>query len=54
MRGSRNHPRAFVGQIEGLGIVYEAQLMSQEEVDEIIDSAVERAGKGRGRGRGRR
>ncbi len=54
MRGSRNHLRAFVGQIERLGIVYEAQLMSQEEVDEIIDSAVERGGKGRGRARGGR
>ncbi|WP_456413605.1 DUF2202 domain-containing protein [Thiolapillus sp.] len=48
MRGSRNHLRAFVSQIESLGIVYEAQVMSQEEVDEIINSAVERGGKGRG------
>jgi len=47
-RGSRNHLRAFVGQIENLGIVYEAQLMPQEEVDEIVNSATERGGKGRG------
>lgn len=54
MRGSRNHLRAFVRQIENQGIVYEAQVMSQEEVDEIINSAVERGGKGRGKGRGGR
>lgn len=54
MRGSRNHLRAFVRQIENMGIVYEAQVMSQEEVDEIINSAVERGGKGRGKWRGGR
>ncbi len=54
MRGSRNHLRAFVSQIESLGVVYEAQVMSQEEVDEIINSAVERGGKGRGKRRGGR
>lgn len=54
MRGSRNHLRAFVGQIENLGIVYEAQLMDQDEVDEIVDSATERGGKGRGKRRGGR
>ncbi|WP_456407186.1 DUF2202 domain-containing protein [Thiolapillus sp.] len=53
-RGSRNHLRAFVGQIENLGIVYEAQLMPQEEVDEIVNSAMERGGKGRGKRRGGR
>ena len=53
-RGSRNHLRAFVGQIENLGIVYEAQLMSQEEVDAIVNSATERGGKGRGKWRGGR
>ncbi|HID46832.1 MAG TPA: DUF2202 domain-containing protein, partial [Chromatiaceae bacterium] len=54
MRGSRNHLRAFVRQIENMGIVYEARVMSQEEVDEIINSAVERGGKGRGKWRGGR
>ena len=53
-RGSRNHLRAFVSQIENLGIVYEAQLMPQEEVDEIVDSATERGGKGRDKRRGGR
>ena len=42
MRGSRNHLRAFVGQIENLGIVYEAQLMEQSEVDAIVDAPLER------------
>ena len=43
MRGSRNHLRAYVGQIENLGIVYEAQYLPQDEVDAIVDSPVERA-----------
>jgi len=42
MRGSRNHLRAFVGQIENLGIVYEAQLMEQQDVDNIVNSPLER------------
>lgn len=47
MRGSRNHLRAYVGRIEDLGIVYEAQYISQEEVDSIVNSPVERGGSGR-------
>jgi hypothetical protein len=42
MSGSRNHLRAYVGQIEDLGIVYEAQYLTQEEVDAIVDAPVER------------
>mgnify|MGYP003572258052 FL=1 len=42
MSGSRNHLRAYVGQIEDLGIVYEAQYLTQEEVDNIVDSPLER------------
>ena len=42
MSGSRNHLRAYVGQIENLGIVYEAQQLTQDEVDSIVDSPVER------------
>jgi len=42
MSGSKNHLRAYVGQIENLGIVYEAQYLTQEEVDSIVDSPVER------------
>jgi hypothetical protein len=41
MRGSRNHLRAFAGQIENRGIDYEAQILPQSEVDEIIDSPTE-------------
>ena len=40
--GSRNHLRAFVLQIESRGEVYSAQVMSQEEVDNIVDSPMER------------
>jgi len=47
MSGSRNHLRAYVGQIEDLGIVYEAQYLSQEEVDAIVDSPVERGSRRR-------
>lgn len=42
MRGSRNHLRAFVGQIENLGLVYEAKILEQSVVDEIVNSPVER------------
>ena len=51
MRGSRNHLRAFVGQIEKRGIDYEAQQISQEEVDLILSEPVERGGTNRGKGR---
>lgn len=49
LRGSRNHLRAFVGQIEAQGIEYDAQYLSQEEVDAIVDSPVERGGRRRRR-----
>ena len=42
LRGSRNHLRSFVRKIENEGLVYEAQLLSQEEVDEIVDTPMER------------
>ena len=42
MSGSRNHLRAYVAQIENLGVVYEAQYLPQDEVDSIVDSPVER------------
>ncbi|HFD12141.1 MAG TPA: DUF2202 domain-containing protein [Crenotrichaceae bacterium] len=54
MRGSRNHLRAFVGQIESYGIVYEAQRMNQQDVDTIVDSAMERGSEGKNKGRKRR
>ncbi|MEJ2423736.1 MAG: DUF2202 domain-containing protein, partial [Candidatus Thiodiazotropha sp.] len=40
--GSRNHLRAFVSQIESRGMVYQAQALSQEEVDAIVDTPMER------------
>lgn len=45
LSGSRNHLRAFVGLIEDQGIVYEAQFLTQEEVDAIVDSPTERDSK---------
>jgi hypothetical protein len=45
MSGSRNHLRAYVGQIEDLGIVYEAQYLTQEAVDAIVDAPVERGSR---------
>ncbi len=45
LRGSRNHLRAYVSQIEASGEVYEAQVLSQEEVDAIVDSPMERGGR---------
>ena len=41
MKGSRNHLWAFVGEIELLGGTYEAQYLSQEAVDAILDSSRE-------------
>jgi hypothetical protein len=38
MKGSRNHLRAFVGQIELLGGTYEAQYLPQEAVDAILEA----------------
>lgn len=49
MSGSRNHLRAYVSRIEALGVVYAAQYLSQEEVDAIVDSPVERGGGGKRR-----
>lgn len=40
--GSRNHMRSFDGQLTGLGIDYSAQFISQEEYDEIVNSASEK------------
>ncbi|CAI1494071.1 conserved protein of unknown function [Thermococcus nautili] len=39
MAGSENHLRAFVGQLEAMGINYTAQVLPQEQVDEILSSA---------------
>ncbi|WP_297458081.1 DUF2202 domain-containing protein, partial [Thermococcus sp.] len=39
MAGSENHLRAFVGQLEAMGVTYTAQVLPQEKVDEILSSA---------------
>ncbi len=42
MRGSRNHLRAFVRQIEGLGEAYEARELTAEAMDAILKQPMER------------
>jgi hypothetical protein len=49
MRGSRNHLRAFVAEIERTGVVYEAQHLDQTIVDAILDGPVERGGSSKKR-----
>jgi hypothetical protein len=43
--GSRNHLRAFAGQIVADGLAYTAQIMTQAEVDAIVNSPSEKCGK---------
>ena len=54
LRGSRNHLRAFVAEIERQGDVYEAQHLDPAVVDAIADSPMERGGNGGGAGSGGR
>jgi len=54
-KGSRNHLRAFTTQLSLNGVTYEAQFLTQEQVDDIITSPMERGPAGstagsRGRG----
>ena len=42
MKGSRNHLRAFARHLKKYGVSYEAQFLSQNEVDEIVNSPMER------------
>jgi hypothetical protein len=42
MKGSRNHLRSFAGLLEGFGIPYQPQYLTQAEVDEILASPMER------------
>ncbi len=41
MKGSRNHLRAFVRHLYKYGVSYEAEYLSQDEVDEIVNSPME-------------
>jgi len=47
LRGSRNHLRAFVSNLERQGVTYEPSYLSSEQYQETISSGVER---GRGQG----
>ena len=42
MKGSRNHLRAFVSTLKKYGVTYTPQYLSQEEYDQIINSAMEK------------
>ncbi len=42
MRGSRNHLRAFVNNLERRGIDYTPAVLSQEEYDQIVGTPIER------------
>jgi hypothetical protein len=42
MKGSRNHLRAFVGQMDLLGETYLAQYLDQDEVDAIVNTPREK------------
>jgi len=56
-KGSRNHLRAFTTQLSLNGVTYEAQFLTQEQVDDIITSPMERGPAGStpgSRGRGQR
>lgn len=44
MCGSRNHLRAFASQIKQIDGSYTAQVLSQQEVDSIINTAIEKCG----------
>lgn len=53
-KGSRNHMRAFISQLEANGSSYTAQdYLSQEEIDAIVSSPRERGPAGTGSGNGR-
>lgn len=53
LRGSRNHLRAFVRNINHQGETYAPQYLTEEKFEEIINSEMEGGGKGKRKGRGR-
>jgi hypothetical protein len=53
-KGSRNHLRAFVGQLESLGDSYSPQYLDPDSVEEILNSPWEAGIFGGGMGRGPR
>jgi len=46
MAGSDNHLRAFVGQLKTLGVDYTAQVLPQDQVDEILSSTNDHMARG--------
>jgi len=50
MKGSRNHLRAFVKTLANYGVTYEPQLLSKEEYEAIIGSAMETGNGNHGNG----
>ncbi|MEA3413785.1 MAG: DUF2202 domain-containing protein, partial [Pseudomonadota bacterium] len=44
LKGSRNHLRAFVSNLESLGYTYESDYLTQTAYDEIINSDTETGG----------
>lgn len=52
MKGSRNHLRAFVSQLESRGIEYAPQYLSPEEYQAIISTPIETGNAGAGQGQG--
>ncbi len=52
-KGSENHMRAFISQLNNYGISYTPQYISQEEFEKIIDGD-NNSGQGNGNGRGGR
>ncbi len=46
MRGSRNHMRSFYSALQNMGIEYKAQYISQEELEDIVNTEKERGNHG--------
>ncbi|NPA47108.1 MAG: DUF2202 domain-containing protein, partial [Thermococci archaeon] len=46
MKGSRNHLRSFVSQLEKYGITYEPQLLSKDLYESIVGTELETGGNG--------
>ena len=51
LEGSYNHLRAFVGQLDRLGVTYEPAVLEEGEYAQIVFDDDTRGGRGRGRGR---
>ena len=54
LRGSKNHLRAFVRNINSQGEIYAPQYMEQEDYNTIINAEMEKGNKGKGKRKGNR